>query len=305
MSQRLLSLARWTQRDLLRLAAQEQRPQLLTIPYSHYCELASWALDLGGGGRSGYREHGFAPGEHVLPALRLRVAGATPPVLAKTSRVDAMPRTREEVGVARPRPRSNATAVPALALPDGRVLEDSWAIAEAYLGPFGDADFKALLDEDVGPLSRQWVYEVLFRRDNKNVWDALACHGRGRLFRAAWAFGSPDLTDGMRRLFRADDAAAMALCRERLWAAVAAVDARLGERRGGYLGGDSPSVDDVAVAALLAPIASPKLYVRGDYAAVFAALLDQDADARSEVEAFRETAAGAHAMMMYARHRVV
>ena len=97
----------------------------------------------------------------------------------------------------------------------------------------------------------------------------------------------------------------MALCRERLWAAVAAVDARLGERTGDYLGGDSPSVDDVAVAALLAPVASPELYVRGDYASVFAALLDQDADARSEVEAFRETAAGAHAMMMYARHRVV
>ena len=69
---KLVALARWTQRDLIKLAKAENQPQLLTIPYSHYCELAAWPLDRAA---KPYREHGYAPGEHVLPSLALRVAG--------------------------------------------------------------------------------------------------------------------------------------------------------------------------------------------------------------------------------------
>lgn len=257
------NLARWTSRDLVRVAAEEQRPQLLTIPYSHYCESAAWALDRAG---VDYVEHGFVPGEHVLPALHLRVGGAEKR-LSASSRVDAAPRTRADLdGSSIRRRRSNATAVPALCLPDGRVLADSWAIAEAYSGPCVVDGFKELLDDSVGPsaagvhgergngtrssrertlvvcrLTRQLIYEVLFRRENAEVWDGLAGVGRGPGFRLSWRLLSPRLTDSMRHLFRTEDAAAMALCRDRLGEALDGVSAALDARSGPYLGGEEPS----------------------------------------------------------------
>ena len=48
------TVARWAAKDLAALAARERRPQLLTIPFSHYCENAAWALDRA---RVDYREH--------------------------------------------------------------------------------------------------------------------------------------------------------------------------------------------------------------------------------------------------------
>ena len=59
----LVSIARWTQVDLKALAASTQRAQLLTIPYSHYCELARWSLEVAG---IDYDEHGYSPGAHVV-----------------------------------------------------------------------------------------------------------------------------------------------------------------------------------------------------------------------------------------------
>ena len=40
----LVTAAKLTQTDLLARAAQSKIPQLIVIPYSHYCELAVWAL---------------------------------------------------------------------------------------------------------------------------------------------------------------------------------------------------------------------------------------------------------------------
>ncbi|KAH8065798.1 L-cystine transmembrane transporter [Aureococcus anophagefferens] len=78
-----------------------------------------------------------------------------------------MPRTAAEVGEPRPRPRRSDGRASAV-MPDGAVLADSWAIAEAVQGPV-DPALKALLDEDLGPLSRQWIYEKLFREANANA----------------------------------------------------------------------------------------------------------------------------------------
>lgn len=44
-------------------------PQLLTIPYSHYNELAKWSWDVAGGR---YEEHAFGPGGHVFPVKSIR-----------------------------------------------------------------------------------------------------------------------------------------------------------------------------------------------------------------------------------------
>ena len=294
---KLVALARWTQRDLIKLAKAENQPQLLTIPYSHYCELAAWSLDRAA---KPYREHGYAPGEHVLPSLALRVAGAAKH-LSSTSRVDAMPRTAAEVGEPRPRPRSNATAVPALVMPDGAVLADSWAIAEAVQGPV-DPALKALLDEDLGPLSRQWIYEKLFREANANVWDDLAGVGRGPLFGAAWSVMSPRLTESMRRLFRTHSDEAMKVCDDRLAETLDRANGFLEKSGGEFLGGDAPSIEDVAMATLAAPLVLPANFARGKYASPFEQLLAQDAEMQAQVEAYRATPVGAHALKVY-EHR--
>ena len=143
------------------------------------------------------------------------------------------------------------------------MLIDSWAIFDEALGPSKTGpEFRALLDERVAPLVRQRVYEILFRPDNKNVWDGLACHDRGLVFRFCWTLASGNLTEGMRKLFRTDDAAAMALCLERLDSALDELDAFVSDKTSEYLGGAAPSADDLALAAFLAPLAVPRESLR-------------------------------------------
>jgi len=42
----MLTVARWTQPDYVERARSSGRAQLLTIPYSHYVELARWTLEV-------------------------------------------------------------------------------------------------------------------------------------------------------------------------------------------------------------------------------------------------------------------
>src|SRR3954453_7965673 len=57
-------------------AAMSQKPVLVTIPISHYCEKARWALDRAG---VAYEERRHLPALHVV-AVR-RAGGRTAPVL--------------------------------------------------------------------------------------------------------------------------------------------------------------------------------------------------------------------------------
>ena len=61
----------------------KEKTQLLTIPYSHYCEFGRWSLDAN---KIPYDHHGYAPGGHVLPTLNLRICGETK-YFASSSRV--------------------------------------------------------------------------------------------------------------------------------------------------------------------------------------------------------------------------
>lgn len=95
------SIAQWTQKDYLDVAARSGRPQLLTIPYSHFCELAQWSLDLGG---VDYEHRAFLPGQHILPVLKVRIGSEdswdVAEVLAKfePAPVDLKKKLDEELG---------------------------------------------------------------------------------------------------------------------------------------------------------------------------------------------------------------
>src|SRR5580704_2864271 len=56
-------------------------PRLITIPFSHYCEKARWALDRAG---VSYVEDPYLPGLHIRPMRK--VAGTTVPVLVLEGR---------------------------------------------------------------------------------------------------------------------------------------------------------------------------------------------------------------------------
>jgi len=57
---------------------------LITIPFSHFCEKARWALDATG---VGYREEGHPPGLHRRAVKRVRGRGSVPVLVLEGGRV--------------------------------------------------------------------------------------------------------------------------------------------------------------------------------------------------------------------------
>ena len=131
MANHLIKLARWTQPNYPALAASRGRAQLLTMPYSHFCELGCWSLQLA---KIPFDEHKLGPGSHVLPMLSLRVAGAQRH-LASTSATTAV--DSPETPRTKPYKPHHATSVPAACMPDGRVLVDSWSIVREAAATLG------------------------------------------------------------------------------------------------------------------------------------------------------------------------
>ena len=66
----LVAAAKLTQPDLLARAARTGRAQLVIIPYSHYCELAVWALSRPSSAIKDAEVHAFAPGQLLQPSFK-------------------------------------------------------------------------------------------------------------------------------------------------------------------------------------------------------------------------------------------
>lgn len=304
MAKTLLSIARWTQPSFTTLAARRGRAQLLAIPYSHYCEMASWSLRVA---NIPTDVHKFAPGQHILPVLSVRLAGPTRH-LSSTSAVTAVESPHRPSQRYKPH---YPTAVPACILPDGRVLVDSWAIlresaAIAGLPPPSD-ELQEYLDRDFAPLVRQAIYEILFRPVNREVWEGLVTSNGGAAWSFAWRAGvGQRLTGQMVTLFATDDSQTVALGRTRLRETFDRVEQMcLGDLQGApFLGGTTPGFSDIALAALTAPLIQPALYCEGEYAKWFQMVYDNDPVARDEIDGFRATALGCHALKVYNACRI-
>jgi hypothetical protein len=183
-----LSLVKLTQTDFVHRAKSSSRAQLLVIPYSHFCELAIWSLQIAG---IDCEIHGYAPGQHILPVLALR-KGGNHEYLSSSSHVqpvrtvsssdpaDGMPAEKEGGG---------ATSVPVLVMADGRVLTDSWEILkECGTSPI-DAGIQSNYDKELGPLTRQLAYSYLLKPTNADVWKGLCTDGYSATWRCVWGFG--------------------------------------------------------------------------------------------------------------------
>ena len=242
--------------------------RLVTIPISHYCEKARWALDLAG---IPFREERHIQGVHQIAARRAG-GGKTTPVLVT---------------------------------PDGALGEsadildwvDERLPPEAKLFPADRAEVDALcarFDEVLGPRDRRLMYvhllperKLLLSFNNTGVprWEDL-------LLRAAFPLLTPLVGRrlGIRPGIDVED-------EELVWREFDFVGELLADGRQ-YLCGDGFSAADLTFAALAAPCVVPP-----EYTVPLPSPETLPAKTAALVERAREHPAGRHAPRMFSEHR--
>jgi len=313
MSSWIVFVARLLSPDFRQLSREVNRVQLITISFSHYCELARWALDWCG---VAYDEYGAAPLQHVFPTLSIRIGkqGSHLSSSSRTTEVALPGLSPEELDSKKKRDEktdkaARVAAVPVAVAPDGVIWLDSWDIAERSGMKGIDPQLKLLLDHDVGPLSRQFAYYFVLKESNSNVWNALCTTNRHWIWKLLWWLGlSGFLKRRLLGVMKTDNAEAFRTCKEQLERAMARLDeivvARSKERHIDLI----PPVDlidigDLAIASLVAPLVNPPLYCNGIFEFAFDLLMRQDGDMRQEVLRWRGSTAGRFAMGLYQSYR--
>jgi glutathione S-transferase len=247
------------------------RPRFITLPLSHYCEKARWALDLAG---IDYREERHLPLIHRWHTKRL--GGTTVPILVT----------------------------------QGEVLIDSSAIVrfiahelpETGLLPMRSADrqeaveMERYFDRELGPHTRRWAYFQLL--DCAGLLNRLSASGVPRAERLLVSPLMGVARTLIRQRYRVDAAGAdRSLSQVR--GVFEQVEQRLGDGRK-YLVGDALSVADITFSALAAPVLLPALYGG-------AAITEADVPSAmaAECRRLRASAAGQYGLAIYERDRPV
>jgi glutathione S-transferase len=206
-------------------------PTLVTIPPSHYCDKARWALDRAG---LAYREEGHVPIVHyafVYPRTRTR----TVPVLLRDGErplVDSNEILRWADSTL-PEPR--------------RLFPEDPALARAVEG------WVERFDQRLGPAVRRHIY--CFIALHPRTFVEIFTPGLGALERTFLALGQAGLRAMLRKAFRVSPRAAERT-RAEIHALFAEVDAQLADGRR-YLLGDRFTAADLTFAALAGPLLSP------------------------------------------------
>ena len=198
-------------------ADEGRRPLLLTLPPSHYCERARWALDRQG---TVYDEERLAPGAHMLRVKRL---GAS------------------------------ATSLPLLVLGHGSLVQGSDRILTWTALPGYDPEIERRLEQTTAPLIRRCLYAGLLSDPRSRIRDVLL---RGTSMRQAtigrltWPLLRRVMVAGMNARPDVLPDLIAHVDRELDW-----FDKILAER-GDHLVGNEFGRADLTAASLLAPIAS-------------------------------------------------
>jgi glutathione S-transferase len=210
-----------------------ERPVLITIPISHYCEKARWALDRAG---IPYEEQAHLQVLHWFPVRR---AGGkkTAPVLVWGDRVFT----------------DSADIVEAASTkaPSGRELFPGDPAAAAEVRTL-QRDF----DERLGPEGRRWMYNAL--RGRRDIAIAYGCTGVPAWQRRGLPFVYPVAARIIDRYLDVTPATA-ARSEAEVRATFSEVAERLGDGRP-YLCGERFSAADLSFAALAAPVLMPPEY---------------------------------------------
>jgi glutathione S-transferase len=242
--------------------------RLITIPISHYCEKARWALERAG---LEYAEERHVQGIHRIASRRAGGAGTVPVLVAD----DAVLRESEAI----------------LRYADGHLP------SALRLFPDDPRPVLALcreLDRGLGPDARRWIYaHMLGRREAMlRVNDQGVPAWEDRALRLLWGPATRWVTRGLGigpETIRDDGA--------RIGLAFDAIAERLGDGRP-HLCGERFTAADLTFACLAAPVLSPPVYgIR----------LPQPEQLHeplaSEIRRFRAHPAGAYAMRLYESRR--
>jgi glutathione S-transferase len=247
--------------------------RLITIPISHYCEKARWALDRTG---EPYREDGH------LQLLHWRVSlGA-----------------------------GGGRTVPVLVTDDGKVLSDSTDILQwlharhSVAGLYGTGEaqrqeiegLEEQFDRHLGPASRRWAYfHLLPDRDMTLRLSAQQVPaGEVRVLKAIFPLVRQVLIRGL-KIDAVGERKSLAKMRE----AFTQVSERLADGRR-YLVGDRLSAADITFAALGYLAVLPE-----GYPLHLPLLTELPPVMRSVVEELRETPAGRHVQRLYSEERAI
>lgn len=244
---------------------------LVTIPISHYCERARWALDRAG---ISYRERAHLQVIHRVAARRAGGAG-TVPVLVCGDRVLA-----DSADI--------VAAADAQAPPDRRLYPDA---------PDAAAEVRALereFAERLGPHGRAWMYQSLHGR--RDIAIAYGCTGVPAWERQVLRVAYPALIRIIDRILDITPASA-AVSEAEVRAAFDAVAERLGDGRP-YLCGESFTAADLTFAALASAVLMPP-----EYGVPLPQPEELPAPMAEVVRELRAHPAGAHALAMYRDHR--
>jgi glutathione S-transferase len=203
-------------------AVPSQVPRLITIPISHYCEKARWALERA---EIPYREEPHLQAIHWVHVWRAG-RGRTAPVLVTDEAV-----LTESAEIVR------------------------WADPSLYPEP-EVAALEAHFDDELGPHGRRWMYHRIFTRPELVI--AYGAPGVPRWERAALPRFLPLVKRLINRYLEVDETTA-AESRERVRAVFDEVGERLSDGRR-YLVGNAFSAADLAFAALAASVLVPERY---------------------------------------------
>jgi glutathione S-transferase len=248
-----------------------ETPVLITIPISHYCEKARWALDRAG---IAYEERAHLQVIHWIPVAR---AGGkkTAPVLAWGDRVFADSADIVEAASAQ--------------APPGRTLFPDDPAAAAQVRAL-QTDF----DEVLGPEGRRWMYFAL--RGRRDIAIAYGCTGVPAWQRRALPLVYPLAARIIDRYLDVTPASAERSETE-VRTVLDSVAERLGDGRP-FLCGESFSAADLTFASLAAPLLMPP-----EYGVPLPQPDELPPAMAAKVREFRAHPAGVYAMKMFREER--
>lgn len=244
---------------------------LVTIPFSHYCEKARWALERGG---VAFDETGHLPLMHVLPVLRYGGRRQVPVLVADGKVIADSTKIMRWVDAR---------------VPDAKRLFPADTAREAEVCRWEDR-----FDDVLGPHARRWGYAYLLpdrarttalMERNVPAWEHLA-------LRLGYPVAKAIMTRALKVSPEGRDRSAAKI--DELFAAVgdALADGRA------YLTGDQFTAADLAFAALATPVLLPPQHERylGGVGDVPPAMV-------TAVQRWRDTPAGRFGLRLYARDR--
>jgi glutathione S-transferase len=248
------------------------RARLVTIPFSHYCEKARWALDRAG---IDYVEEPHVPMFAWAPALRTG-RKRTVPVL--TADDEVLTDSHDILGWVHRR-------APKIDLYPEDIASDVEQLESTF-------------DKKVGPAARRLAYHALLK--DPGVVRDLFVNRAPMWQRVATRTMMPIMIRMIQRGLKIDEAG-VARSSSQLAPVLADVEGRLENSGGPWLFGDRFTAADLTFASLMTPVVVPPSFAK---ARLCPSMLESE-PARSLVARHRETPAGRFVLRAYEKERSV